>query len=133
MPSLKTCLLISDDPDDHFEFSEALLEASTDTVLVSVFDSRKVVELLKTRRVIPDYVFLDLSMSEHNQHQIHALLHSDGQFNEIKFISYGSAQGKNSISSSLSKDYSYTDLKEFVKRALSADTDHRAGNSDHKG
>ena len=62
MMNLKTCLLVTDDPDDHQAFSEALSEISLNTILVVILDSKQASLLLKTKKLIPDYIFVDMSM-----------------------------------------------------------------------
>ena len=127
MPSLKTCLLISDDPDDHFEFSEALHETSPDLVLVSIFNGNKIPDLLQGKRIVPDYIFLDLSMTEPQLGQIEAVLKTVEGLKNIMLVSYGSDNNGN-ISTTLSKDYTYSELKEFLKRILSSTLE---GAADH--
>src|SRR5687768_8577550 len=57
----KICLLITDDADDHQAFSEALSEYEK-TVVLNVLDGKKALEFLRSQRVLPDYIFIDLSM-----------------------------------------------------------------------
>jgi hypothetical protein len=126
MSTLKTCLLISDDPDDHFEFSEALQETASQFILISVFDSHKVVDLLRMRRIFPDYIFLDLSMSEPNEKALTDLIDSQSTLQNIRLIRYGhddmapSDRFSGNISTVLGKDFSYSELKQFLKRILGA-------------
>jgi CheY-like chemotaxis protein len=123
MTTLKTCLLISDDPDDHFEFSEALNETSADAILLSAFNSNHVVTLLQLKRVIPDVIFLDLSMAETHHPELSALLESDESLKRTKLVLYGNDANTDkekpaSAVAALAKDFSYSELKDFVKRIV---------------
>jgi DNA-binding NarL/FixJ family response regulator len=123
MSTLKTCLLISDDPDDHFEFSEALQETAAQFILISVFDSHKVVDLLRMKRILPDYIFLDLSMGEPNDKALTELIESQSNLQAIRLIRYGQdytpkEKFSGNISTVLGKDFSYSELKQFLKRIL---------------
>ena len=117
--TLKTFLLISDDPDDHFEFSEALHEAAPDCVLVSVFDSQKVPDIIASKRVQPDVIFLDLSMTHSNQTELEVLIEQDG-YAHITFIPYGGefSPGEKNVKKLLHKDFSYSELKDFLRLVL---------------
>jgi len=59
--AIKTCLLITDDPDDHVAISEAISEIDKDMIVLLVLESEKALELLKGNAHIPHYIFLDLS------------------------------------------------------------------------
>ena len=59
---VKTCLLITDDPDDHQAFSEAFAEVSEETIVLIVLDSQKALEMLRAKKHGPDFIFLDLNM-----------------------------------------------------------------------
>ena len=68
--TLKTCLLVTDDADDHQAFTEAFNEISANTVVLIVLDSQKALELLKAKVHSPDYLFLDLSFQLFHQFRI---------------------------------------------------------------
>ena len=52
---VKTCLLITDDPDDHQAFSEAFAEVSEETIVLIVLDSQKALEMLRAKKHVPDH------------------------------------------------------------------------------
>src|SRR5690606_20748319 len=58
---LRTCLLVSDDPDDHVMFTEVLHDISSDIVLINVMDALKAFRLLSSGRYHPDYLIVDAS------------------------------------------------------------------------
>jgi CheY-like chemotaxis protein len=64
--TLRTCLLVTDDPDDHQAISEALSQISEKTIVLNILDSQKALTLLKESTYRPDYIFLDLSMLDNS-------------------------------------------------------------------
>jgi hypothetical protein len=61
---LEVGLFISDDPDDYQVFQEAIDEISRDIVLVNIGDSKKALRYLRHHHTVPDYIFIDLTMSD---------------------------------------------------------------------
>ena len=122
---VRTCLLISDDPDDHTEFSEALYEISDDTVLMTVADVRKAVDLLALKRCIPEYIFLNVGISDFRSEVFfHAL--EDPGLRHVQVIACGESSDIEKfrhprVAAFLDTDISYSGLKAFledvVKRA----------------
>jgi hypothetical protein len=120
---LKTCLLITDDPDDHQAFSEALSEISDNTILIVILDSKKASLLLREKKYTPDYIFVDLSM-----HGIHISEFMDGvsmgnAFKSIPTILYGEEEELKKVPQSygkpfFSKDYNYAELRSFLMEVL---------------
>jgi hypothetical protein len=60
--NVKTCLLITDDPDDHQAFTEAIAKLSELITVLIVVDSEKALTLVSSGKHIPDYVLIDLSI-----------------------------------------------------------------------
>jgi hypothetical protein len=119
MQELRTCLLISDDPDDHFEFAEALHDALPGSVLISILESNKIADLLRKGKVTPDFVIVDISTSEAQLENITMLMKTQGNLGNMKVITYGEEERSVGIAAPhLSKDYTYTELKEFLRREL---------------
>lgn len=121
--NLETCLLVTDDPDDHQVFSEALSEISPGIVLVVVPDSEKALELLKAKKFIPDYIFLDLSMHGVRGYNFLRILKSDDDLKRIPAVVYGGDGELEDardvdIAAFFSKDYNYSELRRFLKDIL---------------
>ena len=121
---VRTCLLISDDPDDHIEFSEALYEISTDTVLMTVSDVQKAVELLILRKCVPEYVFLNLGMADLNAAEFFSALSHDGILTNISIIAFGESTEANTLEMSRAVKFiddglSFSELKKELRKALS--------------
>jgi hypothetical protein len=55
----KTCLLISEDPDDHQIIFEAIKEISSTLVLIIALDIEHLHEILKGQKIQPDYIIVD--------------------------------------------------------------------------
>lgn len=120
---LRTCLLVTDDPDDHQSFSEAISEISSSTVLIVVSDSEKAIELLKSKRHVPDYIFLDLSMQGVDASAFLNELNKDINLSTIPSILYGEESDLFKLrdmngSSFFNKDYDYSELRNFLKRII---------------
>ena len=121
--TVKTCLLVTDDPDDHQAFSEALAEISDDAIVLNVLDSQKALKFLSTKRYAPDYIFLDLSM---NGIRVNAFLNSiraDQQLVQIPTVLYGDrttldAIGRYDDVMFFDKDYEYSELKNFLSEFI---------------
>lgn len=85
---VRTLLLISDDPDDHIEFSEALYEVSDDAVLMSVSDMKKALDLLALRKCVPEYIFLNVNIGEADLPGLRLVLQTP-ELSKVAVIAYG--------------------------------------------
>lgn len=123
--NLETCLLVTDDPDDHQVFSEALSEISPGVILVVIPDSEKAVELLKAKKLVPDYIFLDLSMHGVRMNSFLKVLKADDTLKGIPAILYGNdGELENAVEMNVaaffSKDYNYSELRNFLREIIKA-------------
>jgi hypothetical protein len=121
---VRTCLLISDDPDDHIEFSEALYDISDDTVLVMVSNPRKAVDLLALKRCIPEYIFLKIGINDFDPEILFETL-DDPDLRHVQVIACVEApefaRFRNPrIAAFLDADASYSELKTFLARLMGA-------------
>jgi hypothetical protein len=119
----KTCLLISSDPDDHTEFSEAIDDICKDTVLMSVSNSRKALDMLTARLYIPAYIFLDLSAEDLDIDHFLNDIDTTYRSGEIQLIIYGNDQDfqqvkNNKFSDFFNRDSGFTMLKEFLLQII---------------
>jgi len=117
---VKTCLLISDDPDDHIEFSEAINEISDEVVVVSVSDMRKAIDLLKLNKCLPDFVLLNLTIPEFDPDHFFGTLNEDPVFNHVQVVAFGEARTMPSprIRATFGADMSYSELKNALRNIL---------------
>lgn len=122
---LKTCLLVTDDPDDHQAFSEALSEISRETVVLIVLDSEKALLLLKAKKCIPDCIFLDLSMPGIRINTFLKNVSNETVLQKVPKVIYGESSGFDKIEDAeglffFVKDYEYSQLREFLNKFLSS-------------
>lgn len=119
---VRICLLISDDPDDYVELSEALYEVTADVVLVAVADLKKAAELLAVTKCTPEYIFLNLSMTgADNMLFFNAL--SRKELANTKVFAWGDARdlsdaARHRVFAFLDLNVSYVELKELLKNIL---------------
>lgn len=119
--TVKTCLLVTDDPDDHHAFSEAFSEISENAVVLIVLDSQKALTLLKGRRHTPDYVFLDLSMHGIRVNTFLNAMRGNTELTETPTVVYGNEGDLDKIDRRdglmfFSKQYEYSELREFLRK-----------------
>jgi DNA-binding NtrC family response regulator len=117
--ALKTCLLVTDDPDDHLAFSEAVSEVSDKAVVLIILDSQKALSLLMAKTHTPDYIFLDLSMQGIRINPFLHEIRSEAGLGNIPTVVYGDIASLYSIESVdgvtfFDKDYEYSQLKNFL-------------------
>lgn len=120
--NLKTCLLITDDPDDHQVFSEAMTEIIPNTIVLSVLSAENAWRLLSERKHVPDYIFVDLTTYGIDAAAFLNALKTDTVLKNIFTVVYGEDEtlgnGKPDGFYFFSKDYDYGELRSFLKRTL---------------
>ena len=117
------CLLVTDDPDDHQAFSEALSEISAGAIVLIILDSQKAIQLFKAYSQRFDYIFLDLSM---NGIRINSFLKSidlNPGLKSVRILVYGEEESFSRIESNeklvfFKKEYEYSELRDFLKMFL---------------
>jgi hypothetical protein len=117
---VRTCLLISDDPDDHVEFSEALYDISDDTVLVTVSDIGKAIDLVAVKKCVPEFILLNVAIPEFRPDKFFDALNDDPALKNVQVITYGDGDPIHSprITAFLDQDVSYSELKETLRRVI---------------
>lgn len=125
---IKTCLLITDDPDDHQAFSEAIAKVSEDSIVVIVVDSEKARTLLASATHIPNHVIIDLSMEGLDINHFLDTLRSSAKLALIPVLTYGEPSQYADILDRralvfFAKDYEYSKLQsilhDFIHNQLS--------------
>ena len=119
--TLKTCLLITDDMDDHQIMSEALEVISENTVLLNIINSQKAVQLLRDKGYRPDYLILDLSMHGIKVNSILKVVYDELKDGSIRTVGYGYAENLQQIDNAerlvfFNKDYGYSELIDFLRK-----------------
>jgi DNA-binding NtrC family response regulator len=119
---LKICLLVTDDPDDHQVFSEAMAEILPDTIVVSVLNAESALRLLRERKLVPDYIFVDLTTYGMDASVFLNSLKTDTSLKNATVVVYGEDEmlgnGRQDGFHFFSKDYDYGELRSFLKRIL---------------
>lgn len=121
--ALKKCLLVTDDPDDHIAFTDAITEHTRNAVVLVILDSQKALEFLIEKSLHPDYIFLDLSMHGIRINSFIKTLRADKAFAGIPTVLYGSQANFAGVDDTsdvifFDKEYTYSALKEFLKGFL---------------
>lgn len=122
--SITTCLLVTDDPDDHQAFSEAFSEISSNTIVLIILDSEKALQLLMSGKYTPDYLFLDLSMHGIRINTFLKSIKNDPALRNLPTVAYGeeSAFAKVEYTDGVNffnKEYQYSELREFLVKYMS--------------
>ena len=120
---LRTCLLVSDDPDDHIEFSEALYEISDDIILVTVTHPGKAIDLLALRQCIPAYIFVNLEMNGFDPDDFLRAIDANPDLEGIELIAYGDYGDYQKlqtrrVTAFMNNQMNYTELRNFLKKVV---------------
>ena len=119
----RTCLLVSDDPDDQIEFDEALQEISSDIILVTVTDVSKAIDFLTLGQCVPAFVFLNVETDGFDPEDLLRTVAANPDLERIKFITYGEYGDHDKlpvtrITTFLNNEVNYTDLRNFLERLM---------------
>lgn len=123
---VKTCLLISDDPDDHIEFSEALNQISDECVMITVSDVRKAIDLLVHKKCLPDFVLLNLGIVDFSSDDFFDALDGDALLRKIRIIAYGDTVDSESVDLSrinrfIGIDLTFSELRRELESIMAED------------
>lgn len=123
---VKTCLLISDDPDDHIEFSEALNEISEECVMITVSDVRNAIDLLLHKKCLPEFVLLNLGIADFSSDDFFNALDGDVLFKNIRIIAYGDTVDSETadlsrINRFIGSDLGFSELKKKLESVMAED------------
>ncbi|MEX2234197.1 MAG: hypothetical protein WD824_18680 [Cyclobacteriaceae bacterium] len=122
---VKTCLLVSDDPDDHIEFSEALYEISNDIVVISVTHPKKALDLLSMKKCRPDFIFVNLEMNGCSPDEFLTAIEKDHDLENIRLIAFGEYGEYDKIktrriSCFMNNDISFSELRNFLAKVINS-------------
>lgn len=120
--TLRTCLLLSDDPDDHIEFTEALQEVSGNYVLMAVHDAAKAIQLLAFNKLLPDLLIVDLTVSGLDAERFFETVQRV-ELSHMSVVAYGdtmnlSMRSHPRIKVFLDDDMTYSDLRKVLTDVL---------------
>lgn len=120
---VKTCLLVTDDPDDHQAFSEAFSDVSREAIVLNVLDSNKALNLLQSKKHIPDYFFIDLSMHGMRVNTFLKIFRNDPSISKIPTVLYGLESDIDKVDDRrdllfFNKEFGYAELRNFLKKFI---------------
>lgn len=120
---VKTCLLVTDDPDDHQAFSEAFSDVSREAIVLNVLDSNKALNLLQSKKHIPDYFFIDLSMHGMRVNTFLKIFRNDPAISKIPTVLYGLESDIDKVDDRgdllfFNKEFGYAELRNFLKKFI---------------
>ena len=123
MAKISTALLISDDLDDHQAITEAFQKVKPSVVVIAVLSQEKALELLSSKKLIPDYVFLDLTSPDSNVQRLLANLRTVEDGTKISLTVYGDSddplQERWTDLTYFDKEYEFPELVEFCRKLIS--------------
>lgn len=122
MRTLKICLLVSDDPDDHQLLFEAIKEISKEIVLTILLEGDHLIQALEDGKIQPDFIVLDTTAVNREVDLILKLGRSK-KLKNIPIIIYADdADGKPDYPEDLilSKMLTYSELRSKLKTLLTA-------------
>lgn len=116
-------MLITDDPDDHNAFSEALSDLTTKVILIVISNSEKALEMLKSKKHRPDYLIIDLSMYGIRVNSFITTMKNDIDLADIPIYLYGDKSDTDKVKDNtflpfFSKEYNYSELRSFLKNII---------------
>ena len=97
----KKILLIDDDEDEQWIFTEALKEISNSITCLYAITAKEGLELSK--QSLPDYIFIDINMPFSNGLQCLELIKSDDRLKEIPVIIYSTGINNTVIYAAMNK------------------------------
>jgi CheY-like chemotaxis protein len=120
---IKTCLLVTDDPDDHQAFTEAAAKVAEDTIVLVVVDRAKAIALLSSLTHVPDHLVIDLSMDGLDINEFLKIIRANSDLNRIPILAYGTPTEYAAIEDRRSllffaKEYEYSKLRAILNDFL---------------
>jgi DNA-binding NarL/FixJ family response regulator len=120
---IKTCLLVTDDPDDHQTFTEAVANVAGDTIVLIVVESGKAIKLLSSLTHVPDHVIIDLSMHGLEIEEFLNALRTNSVLTRVPVLTYGSPIQYAGILDRMAliffaKEYEYSKLQSILSDFL---------------
>lgn len=115
---IKTCLVLSDDPDDHQILYDAISEISTDIALVILADPNHLQRMVDQRVLVPDYIVFDPDLLDGYSDQLSSVSKNN---TDIKLIAYSEDNVQNAKSIPVSKRLPYSQLLSRLREIFTRD------------
>jgi hypothetical protein len=120
MGTVKTFLLVSDDPDDHQLLFEAIKEISKEIVLTILLEGDHLIPVLNDEKIRPDYIVLDTTVVD-NEIELIVKLRTLKKLKDVPVLLYvDAAEGPSNYPAHLvlSKMLRYSQLRSKLKTLL---------------
>ena len=119
----KTCLLVTDDPDDHLAFTEAISEISSEITVLIVLDLETALPLIESHQCHSDYIFVDLSKPEIPINSFLETLRNQPRTAERTIFVYADERNLSVIEQAkdlifFKKNYRYAHLRDFLRELI---------------
>jgi CheY-like chemotaxis protein len=92
MSRVMTIMFVDDDPDDVKIFGEAVKEVDPDINVLSFSSGMKALEILATRKTLPDFIFLDVNMPRMNGMQFLEAVKNEKKLSAIPVVMYSTTK-----------------------------------------
>lgn len=119
---VKTCLLVTDDADDHHTFSEAIGNICSDVVVLIIVDPAKAIKAITSSHLLPEYLLLDMDANGMDTLNVESVLEEIYYVKKIPTLLYGSSQNLKAVqrnpSVQMDKDFEYSELVQKLKDFL---------------
>lgn len=117
---LRTCLVLSEDPDHHVEIAEAMGQASEEVVVLITTQPDSVLKILSERSLRPELLIIDLTISGLDPDLFLEKLEAKNLHQDLLLILYGESEDHPhfqhpSWSFALSGDITYLNLRKVLR------------------
>jgi CheY-like chemotaxis protein len=122
MAVIKTCLLVSDDPDDHQIFYEALRDTSEGVAMIIVLDGNDALMMLQREIIRPNVIVVDIDMDSTGVTFIHGIIESriNHSMSTLMFTDQSVELADNAINiTQLNKGLTYSEICRSLKHVIS--------------
>jgi hypothetical protein len=122
MAVIKTCLLVSDDPDDHQIFYEALRDIAEGVAMIIVLDGTDALRMLQQGIIKPNTIVVDMDMESTGLEFVHGVIESkiNHSVSTFMFTDQTSTQFNDVVNMlQLSKRMTYSEICRSLKHIIS--------------
>lgn len=133
-------ILADDDGDDRELFTEAMEDVGKNIKLETVSDGEGLMNLLKSKDVLPDLIFVDLNMPNKNGKECLREIRGSDLLRHIPVIIYSTSSSPRDIEETfekganlyVTKPSTFADLKQITSTVINMNWDIHKPNSDKK-
>ena len=113
-------MLVTDDPDDHHAFTEAIAKLSDNIIVLIVLDRQKAIRALKSTVLTADYLIMDLSMEGLEINDFLVTLRGNPALSGIPICAYGEPEEYGDFANRhaltfFSEEYDFSELEKVFR------------------